>query len=104
MSQLKEYYILSLKHTHDRDHVLTWWRPDNKGYTWYLTGAGKYTQDDIDANPEYYNDRERTMAVPCDTVDRFVEEYMCAPKEGPAVQWLNGESTWRENESENITG
>lgn len=45
-----KYYIVSLKNTKVKDASLTLWRPDNKGYTYFLCAAGVY--DEID--PEYH--------------------------------------------------
>lgn len=46
----RKYYIVSLKNTKAKDASLTLWRPDNKGYTYFLCAAGVY--DEVD--PEYH--------------------------------------------------
>ena len=70
MSQ--EFYILSLKHSHKRDGMLTWWNPSNMGYTFYLQNAGKYTLEQVTAEPDYYNNGDETLAIPCDKVEKWV--------------------------------
>jgi hypothetical protein len=62
-----DFYILSLKWT--RGDVLMWWRPKNSGYTVFLESAGKYTAEQVAADPAYYNDGVDTAAVPAATVD-----------------------------------
>lgn len=39
---MKEYYIVSLKHTSRGDSAITLWRPDGNGYCWYQDWAGVY--------------------------------------------------------------
>jgi hypothetical protein len=67
----KSYYIVSLKWT--RGDMITFWRPDNSGYTWALNSAGIYTQAEIDAHPSYYNDGVGTLAVPTEIIDAMAE-------------------------------
>lgn len=66
----REYYILSLKWTR-RDDCITWWGPDNSGYTWLLEQAGRYTEADVKARASYLNNGESTLAIPCDVVEQF---------------------------------
>lgn len=64
----KKYYILAK----DRGYIgnqLIFWGPNNSGYTANLNRAGVYTQEQIDANPKYYNNGKETKAVPVDIVD-----------------------------------
>lgn len=63
------YYIISLKHTTERDEWLTLWRPDNKGYTIYKQSAGQYE------NPKegYHNDGSN-VPVHVDIADKLFRE------------------------------
>jgi hypothetical protein len=70
MSQM--YYIFSVKWTKDAGEVATWWRADNNGYCFRMDWAGKYSQEQIDAHPEYYNNGFSTVAIPCEVVDERV--------------------------------
>ena len=62
-------YIISLVHTPRRDAFISFWRPDNSGYAWPLSWAGKYPLDKVLANPSYYNDGYHTLAVLAGVVD-----------------------------------
>jgi hypothetical protein len=61
-------YVLSLAHSHATDRLLTWWGPNDSGYSVALEGAGKYTSTDI-SKSSYYNDGDRSIAIPCEIVD-----------------------------------
>lgn len=63
-----EFYILSMKWTRGGDS-LTWWAPNNNGYTIVLEHAGRYTEEQVAGNPDYYNNGYNTLAVPCDAVE-----------------------------------
>lgn len=71
---MKHFYILSLKWSKKKDKVITWWRPNNAGYCLRMDWAGKYTQAHVDEHQSYYNDGKSTIAVPCDVVDKLVED------------------------------
>jgi len=59
-----DYFILSLKWT--RGDYCVWWGPENSGYVGSLSDAGRYTEAQIAAEPNYYNDGKDTLAVPCE--------------------------------------
>ena len=59
---MNEYVIISLKHTNGKKPCF--WRSNNQGYTWSPFAAGKYTEDQIKAEPEYYNNGTTDIAVP----------------------------------------
>lgn len=44
---MKQYYIISLKHTSKGDTALTFWRANGGGYAWHRDGAGLYTEEEI---------------------------------------------------------
>lgn len=66
------FYILSLDHT--SGGVVTWWRPDNQGYTTDLNQAGRYTRRQVEAARSYYDNGDQTMAVPCEAATAMAEE------------------------------
>ena len=56
------YIIISLKHgTADRP---VFWKADNAGYTEIPWAAGIYTEEEVEADPSYYNGGITTVAVP----------------------------------------
>ena len=57
------YLILSLKWSDQANHLI-WWAPENNGYTACLDVAGRYTAEQIAANPSYYDNESTTRAVP----------------------------------------
>jgi hypothetical protein len=66
---VRDCYIVSLKHT-NRDHAyITVWRPENAGYAWPLSWAGKYSEADVLAERGYYHRGDDTLAVPCVCLD-----------------------------------
>lgn len=67
---MAEYYILSLKWTR-RDDCITWWGPNDSGYTWILAQAGRYSAESVDGNRAYYDNRESTVAIPCEIAERY---------------------------------
>jgi hypothetical protein len=71
------YYLVSVKHTHKRDPYITFWRPDNKGYCYALSAAGKYDYPTIARHWDYYVS-DNTFPVPCE----MVESIGIAPRAG----------------------
>lgn len=57
-----EYIIISLKHSEPEQ--LAFWGPNDTGYTSNPFAAGRYTEDQIKAQPAYYNDGHNSIAVP----------------------------------------
>jgi hypothetical protein len=45
---MKEYYIVSVKHTSKGDTALTFWGANGAGYTWDKKRAGIYLEDVVD--------------------------------------------------------
>jgi hypothetical protein len=91
----EEFYILSLKWS--KGDVLTWWCPDNKGYTIVLDRAGRYTREQVEAEMAYYNDDERTLAIPCGVVE--AESVVTVPscridrlRDGYLAAWMGGKN------------
>jgi hypothetical protein len=63
------YYIVSLKWTRRDSAYITVWRPHDNGYAWPLSWAGKYTNAQVAATPDYYHNGSSTVAVPCEVLD-----------------------------------
>jgi hypothetical protein len=61
------FYLACYKDGRSRG-VMTWWRPDDAGYTPYLDQAGVYTAEQIAADPRYY-DNAHTVPVPVSFID-----------------------------------
>ncbi len=70
------FYIVDVRSEWLGKPYITVWRPDNAGYAYPLSWAGKYTRAQIDERPRYYHKRrdghKRTLdrfPVPCAVVD-----------------------------------
>lgn len=88
-------YIVSTKHTRSDSKFITVWRPDNSGYAWPLPWAGKYSMDEVMADPGYYNSRRSTIAVPAEVLDAVAvapEAGLIDGDVGPVV--LNNADNW----------
>lgn len=66
---MTEFYVVSLKHTKRSEPYITLWRENDRGYTLYPECAGKYSEEQIRDRLGYYDDGDRTMAVPCYLLD-----------------------------------
>lgn len=77
-------YIVSTKHTRSDSKFITVWRPDNNGYAWPLPWAGKYRLEDVLAEPDYYNSRRNTIAVPTEILDAVAVQ--------PEAGWIDGDA------------
>ncbi|MEM5371324.1 hypothetical protein V4C53_35565 [Paraburkholderia azotifigens] len=92
----REYYVISEKHTR-RDHrYVTLWCPDDKGYCFRTTKAGRYPEARVREALGYYN-AGSNVAVPCDVLDPLM--VMTTPadmldgEDGPAL--LNTRDSWK---------
>ena len=66
-----DYFIFSLRWT--KENHATWWGPNNSGYTSIIDNAGRYSREDVEAMPDYYNNGITTIAVPCADVERAAQ-------------------------------
>lgn len=62
-------YVISVHHTHREDRYITVWAPDDKGYRWALSRAGKYSKDHVMKHLGYYHSGCANVAVPCTVLD-----------------------------------
>lgn len=92
----REYYVISEKHTR-RDHrYVTLWGPDDKGYRFRASSAGRYAEENIRAHLGYYNDGGN-LTVPCHVLDPLM--VMTTPADqfdgpdGPALP--NTRENWK---------
>lgn len=56
------YIIISLKHGNGKSPMF--WRDNNAGYTYSPFAAGKYSKEQVESDPGYYNNGHSTIAVP----------------------------------------
>lgn len=91
---MNKFIIVSVKHTKEDDKIITFWRPEDRGYCWRLCAAGRYGETEVLSHLRYYNNGFGSIAVPSDLADRLAQklEYdtglvdQCLPNDG---------ETWR---------
>lgn len=66
---MTDCYVVSLKWTKRDTPYITVWRPNDSGYAWPLSWAGKYSEDVVRSNAKYYHRGDDTLAVPCEVLD-----------------------------------
>lgn len=71
-------YVVNLSHTQRDDLYITVWRPDDRGYCWALSTAGRYPLETVKEHLGYYNSGHANVAVPCDVLDQIA----VAPRPG----------------------
>jgi Rha family phage regulatory protein len=79
------FYIMSLN-ADKKSPFVTWWKPDDRGYTHYLNQAGKYSAEQVEANPSYYNNRRYDVPIPCECANQVGE--VIVPRDGNLVMKL----------------
>jgi len=93
---MRDCYIVSVKHTNREHAYITVWRPDDKGYAWPLSWAGKYREADVLAQRDYYHRGDDTLAVPCELLDALAVPPTKGTVDndaGPVV--LNNRTNWK---------
>lgn len=67
------FYIVDLRPKWRGLWAVTFWRPDNAGYAYPLSWAGKYTRQQVIAGGDYYTTRSGRFlirfAVPCQVAE-----------------------------------
>lgn len=92
---MNEFYIVSVQHTKRRDRYITFWRPDNKGYTYPLSWAGKYSRNTVLNNLDYYHQGTDTLSVDAGAIEKIAVEPnpgVIDGDAGPVV--LNSKRNW----------
>lgn len=93
---MADCFIVSLSHLQRKDRYITFWRPDDKGYAYPLSWAGRYSEARVRASLDYYNTGAANIAVPCEVVEPMAVEPRPGDIEndaGPVV--LNNAANWR---------
>lgn len=93
---MSEFYIVSVKHTRRDSQYITVWRPDNCGYAWPLSWAGKYSEAEVKTLPDYYHNGSCSFAVPCGVLDDLAVPTIPGTVDndaGPVV--MNNRENWQ---------
>lgn len=53
------FYIVDVRRSWRSDPFVTFWRPRAAGYAWPLIWAGKYTLEELQGAPDYYQKRDK---------------------------------------------
>lgn len=81
---MKLFYILSKKWTARKDETLTWWCPDQKGYTTNIDRAGIYSEED--ALSICRGCHGASVPVSCEDVKAFATRQV--GKQNETLKWL----------------
>jgi len=66
---MRQYYIISLKHTQKENKWITLWRPDNRGYCYSQEDAGVYEE----IKEGYHNMEGDSLPIDCSRLyDYFI--------------------------------
>jgi hypothetical protein len=93
----REFYVISVHHTLREQRYVTLWGPNDGGYYFRTSRAGRYPEDRIMSHLGYYNSGCSNIAVPCDVIDALT--VMTTPRDqldgpdGPAL--LNTRAKWK---------
>ena len=99
---MKEYYVISVKHTLRENDKITLWGADGRGYRQRLNTAGRYPESEILDLLSYYNNGYDTIAVPVDAAEALATEGNPAdfigadPAPGVPRILLNTRAVWQE--------
>lgn len=66
---MSDFYIVSTRNTRRDAPYITFWGPNDAGYRWALSEAGKYSREQIAGHLGYYSSGESTFAVPSAVAD-----------------------------------
>jgi hypothetical protein len=72
---MSKYYIISLKRTQKNDEYFTFWRANSSGYSNFEEGAGKYSEEEVKSNLDYFDNKESTYAVDAELIQsQFIQK------------------------------
>jgi hypothetical protein len=92
---MKEFYVVSIAHTRREHRYITVWRPENNGYAWPLSWAGRYSESRIMSSLDYYHNGSESIAVSCITLDQLAVPVIPGTVDnnaGPVV--MNTKENW----------
>ncbi|AJY12793.1 hypothetical protein K6W16_13615 [Burkholderia dolosa] len=93
----RDYYVISVHHTMRENKFITLWCPDDSGYCFRTTRAGKYKGEAVRTKLGYYNSGCANIAVPVDVIDPLTVMTTPADRldgpDGPAL--LNTRANWK---------
>lgn len=93
---MSDFYIVSVKHTRRDSLYITVWRPNDCGYAWPLSWAGKYSEGAVTEYLDYYHNGHSSIAVPSEVVDALAVPVIPGTVDndaGPVV--MNNRENWR---------
>lgn len=94
---MENFYVISVHHTLKCNRFILFWRPDDRGYTYRLSTAGKYDRERVIGHLGYYNSGCSNIAVPVEVAESLAVQTtpadMLDGPDGPAV--LNTKENWR---------
>lgn len=65
-----EYFIVSIEKTRPVEGCVTFYRAASQGYTHLLEAAGRFTEEEVNADLDTYDNGLTTMAVLCDVAEQ----------------------------------
>lgn len=81
------YIIISLKHGTGKQPMF--WRSNNAGYTTSPFAAGVYTEEQVKAEPDYYNNGISTIAIPLTDMAMDDLGFKCSYDDSAVKKFMN---------------
>lgn len=86
-----KYIILSLNHGTGSSPCF--WRANNAGYTEFPFAAGHYSEEQLKAHPDYYNNGISTLAIPLTEQGLNRLGFKCTYDDAQTVHFLQKQKT-----------
>lgn len=91
----REFFILSVGHTTRSNPYIILWAPNDAGYRGRVETAGRYTETEVMAQLDYYNNGCDTVAIPCDVAIPLTFPVRPGFFDDDNGRWLrNNRETW----------
>jgi hypothetical protein len=94
---MTDCFVISVHHTLREHRYITVWRPDDRGYAYPLSWAGRYPRERIMQHLDgYYNDGCRNVSVSCEVLEQLAVDPRKGDIDGdvgPVV--LNTRDNWK---------